>query len=163
MADPFKFSLTSPEEARAKCQAYFDSLARTEWVEVYDPDVGGKVAKEIPARSKIPGMAGLAVALGVNRRTLITWIGRAASSDDPNIVAISHVIAQAKAQIEAAQEDALFDREAHRGALFSLQVNYGWGETEEKRPDETFQRQILPPVAGGAGLAVPKWEPEGDE
>jgi hypothetical protein len=169
MAEPFKFALASPEEAQAKCQAYFDSLARTRWVETWDPQAdngnggkGAKVWKEVPDDPRIPGMAGLAVALGMDRKSLINWMKRA-TSDDPNIAAIAHVLTRAKAQIEAAQELALFDKDMHRGAVFSLQVNYRWGEDDEKRPDEAFQRQILPPAADGAGLAIPKWEPEESE
>lgn len=168
MADPFKFALSTPEEAEAKCQAYFDSLARTRHVEVWDPQAGNdqggkgaKVWKEVPADPRIPGMAGLAVALGMDRKSLINWMKRA-NAEDPNIAAIAHVLTRAKAQIEAEQELALFDKDTHRGAAFSLQVNYKWGEPEEKAPDEAFQRQILPPIPDGAGLAIPKWEPEGD-
>lgn len=159
MADPFVFALTSPEEARQKCQAYFDSLARTKWVEVYDPQAEGKVWKEVPDDPKIPGLAGLAVALGVNRFTLLNWLKRANHADE-NVRAIAHVIAQAKAQIEAAQEAALFDKEAHRGAAFSLAVNYNWGAAEPPGAGEPFQRNIIPPAAEEELKAIPKWEPE---
>lgn len=165
MADPFKFALSSPEEAQAKCQAYFDSLARTRWAKVWDPKakredgkLGAEVWKEIPADTKIPGLAGLAVALGMNRISLLNWLKRG-NSDDPNIVAIVHVLARAKAQIEAEQEQALYDKETTRGAMFSLQVNYKWGAEDTVTP-QTFERQVLPPLADGQGLAIPKWQPE---
>lgn len=161
MADPFKFAINSPEEAREKCQAYFDSLQRTKYVEVFDPKVEGKVWKEIPDDPRIPGLAGLAVALGVNRFTLLNWLKRA-DAEDENIRRIAHVIAQAKAQIEAAQEAALFDKEAHRGAAFSLAVNYKWGAAEDPSAGVPFQRNILPPAADDDLKAIPKWEPTDD-
>ena len=159
MADPFKFALTSPEEAEAKCQAYFDSLARTRMVKTWDADAEQEVWKEVPDDPKIPGLAGLAVFLGMDRKSLLNWLKRG-GSDDPNIAAIAHVLARAKAQVEAMQEEALFDKDTHRGAMFSLQVNYGWGSDERATPDE-FERTVLPPLADGKGLAIPKWQPEG--
>lgn len=166
MADPFVFALQSPEETRERCQKYFDSLARTKWVEVYDPSIlnadgtkGAKVYKEVPDDPRIPGVAGLAVALGVNRFTLLNWLKRA-DAEDENIRAIAHVIAQAKAQIEAAQEAALFDKEAHRGAAFSLAVNYKWGAADTPGSGQPFQRNIIPPAAEEELKAIPKWEPE---
>jgi hypothetical protein len=160
MAERFKFAIKTPEEAVEKCQAYFDSLQQTKWAEVYDPEAGGKVFKEIPDRPKIPGLAGLAVFLGMDRRSLINWLKRD-TSEDPTIAHISRVLAQAKAMIEAEQERALFDRETFRGAQFSLHVNYKWGGTEADTVAPEFQRQILPPLSSGENLAIPKWQPEG--
>ncbi len=166
MADPFKFALSSPEETREKCQAYFDSLARTKWVETYDPEApnadgspGRMVWKEVPDDPRIPGLAGLAVFLGMDRRSLINWLRRG-DSEDPNLRAISHVLRAAKAQIEAAQEAALFNKEAHRGAAFSLTVNYGWGQPGNDEDAKPFERNIIPPAAAEDLKAIPKWEPE---
>lgn len=162
MAMRGQFAFTDPEATRQKCQEYFDSLARTRLVEVYDPEAQSKVWKEMPDGYRIPGIAGLSAFLGIDRRSFLGWCKRA-DSEDETIAAISHVLRAAKVQIEAAQEEALFDRDTHRGAAFSLAVNYDWGKEEEKRPDEAFQRQIIPPVADGVGLAIPKWKPEGDD
>lgn len=159
MAEPFQFALQSPEETREKCQKYFDSLARTKWVEVFDPKAQGKVWQEVPDIPRIPGMAGLAVALGMNRISLLNWLKRG-NHEDPNIRAIVHVLAQAKAQIEAEQEAALFDKEAHRGAAFSLAVNYGWGQAGPAEDAKPFERNIIPPASAEELKAIPKWEPE---
>lgn len=159
-------SIRDPDEARRLCQAYFDSLAKTKWAEVWDPDVpnedgslGRLVHKEVPDGYRVPGVAGLAVALGMDRRSLLNWCKRG-DDDNPVVVEISQILRAAKSAVEAAQEEALFDRETARGAMFALQSIYRWGVEDQNEAPTEFKREILPPIATGDALAVPKWEPE---
>ena len=115
-------------------QAYFDRCAarkksvlskRGDLVEIDTPE--------------IPTLSGLAVALGVDRRTLSNYGRR----DE-----FSHVIARAKAQVEAALEQQLYTREASHGARFALAVTFGWVAPERKEialsetPKKSFAEKI---------------------
>lgn len=165
MKDHWSVSFSTAEEVIALCEAYFDSLPRYQYLEVYDPDLEEKVWKNVQVGHSTPGLAGLAYALGVHRNTIFNWLKRA-DDEDEEVRAIVHVLTRAKARIEAMQEAALFDRETNKGAQFSLTVNYGWRENAGEGGEGSggaFIQNILPPAPADQRVAIPKWGDDDEE
>lgn len=86
-------------------------------------------------------MSGLAVHLGVDRKTLVNYTLK----DD-----FLPTIARARAKVEAAHERYAFDKDKARGAIFSLQNNFGWSEKQDRHMSgsvgiERIERVIVKP------------------
>ena len=168
MADPFVFALTDVRDVRKRIRGYFDSLSRTEFVRVWNPEIpnGEKMGdwdqKEVPAAPHPAGMAGLAVALGVSRRTIQYWMERTGHQDE-GVAAIAFEIVRAMTEIEARQEALIFNRETGRGAEFSLTHNFKWGADGTGGPGTGHQTNILPPPTRDETQAIAKWEPKDGE
>lgn len=80
-----------------------------------------------------PTVTGLALALGfTQRKSLIDYAKREGFAD---------IIAMAKSRVEMYCEERLFDRDGVKGAMFSLQNNFGWAQ-EEKRKKATAARAL---------------------
>ena len=109
----------NPEELKEKILAYFDGLRK-------DPD--GDLIQP-------PTLSGLALHLGVTRRTLSNYIADAEREDGqkPNkkrSAQCAHLIMLAKAQMEAYLEEQLLLRSKTHGVEFALQNGYGWGQKQ---------------------------------
>lgn len=73
----------------------------------------------------------LAQYLGTNRMTLLNYRNQRQSTVDSDTADnILHVLSRAMADIEAAAEDRLYDRDSSNGAKFSLANNYGWSDRQ---------------------------------
>jgi len=96
-------SFASPEQLEQAVDAYFDS--RT---------------KDAP-----PTMAGLAMACGVNRQTLLNY---ANDVRDPRYLG---AINRARQRIEESLETGLYTKQAVAGFIFSLKNNFGWKDVQE--------------------------------
>ena len=73
-----------------------------------------------------PTMSGLAVALDIDRRSLLNY-----SKDDQFFPTIS----RARMKIEMFTEEKLFEKETCNGSKFSLSNNFGWSEKQEVKAD----------------------------
>ena len=73
-----------------------------------------------------PTMSGLAVALDIDRKTLLNY-----SKDDQ----FFHTILRARMKIEMFTEEKLFEKETCNGSKFSLSNNFGWSEKQEVKAD----------------------------
>jgi hypothetical protein len=174
MADRFQHAFTDPEEVQKQVDEYFESLVIYAHREVYDPDLEGedgkpgcKIYKLVADGERMPGIAGLSYHLGINRRSFINWCSRALDEkQSEEVIAIAHVLIRAKSRIEMYQEQGLFDKERHRGSMFSLAVNYKWNAEEdtERGKGDAFVMNVIPPAVDSAEkLAIPKWEPTEEE
>lgn len=73
-----------------------------------------------------PTMSGLAVALDIDRKTLLNY-----SKDDQ----FFPTILRARMKIEMFTEEKLFEKETCNGSKFSLSNNFGWAEKQEVKAD----------------------------
>lgn len=121
MAPRGKLAFSSANELTIAVEKYFiDCAAKRKTV----LDRRG-VAVDVDC-PEIPTISGLAVALGVDRRTVVNYAKR----DD-----YGDIIARARARVEAAMEQHLMTRDGAQGAKFSLSVNYGWTPVDRKEVD----------------------------
>lgn len=158
MAERGKLALTDPEEVEAQIEAYFLSRMRKRYVPTGKVD--GQLIYEAEEYMAPPTMAGLALALGVTRTTIL-YYSKGEGKRDERLIPI---IARAKGRIAEWWEEALANREASNGAKFALEVNHGYGrEDREGGTGEGFTTQVIPPAAGEQLKAIPKWKPEGDD
>lgn len=158
MAERGTLALTDPVKVEQKIEDYFQSRMRTRYVPVGKVD--GEMVYEAETYMAPPTMAGLALALGVTRVTLMHY-GKGAGERDECFIPI---IARAKMRIAEWWEEALANREASNGAKFALEVNHRYGrEDQEGGEGEGFTVTVIPPAASDTALAVPKWEPRGDD
>ena len=164
MAEPFVWALTDPELVRQQITDYFNSLPIMAYRKVYDPDLKDEVRKNIQIDTKMPGVAGLAYAIGINRMSLLKYckITKEEQQEREGLESIVRDLLRAKSRIELFQEQGLFDKVRHRGSMFSLAVNYKWrdGESDAEGTGEGFVQNILPPAQSQTAKAIPKWEPE---
>ena len=80
----------------------------------------------------VPTVTGLAVALDTTRETLLQYENEIVKKLPNDIKKeISDTIKKAKQRIQAAYEQALFDRGKTTGAIFTLKNNYGWADKQE--------------------------------
>lgn len=158
MAERGKLAFTDPEEVEQIIEEYFQSRMRKRAIPIGKVD--GEMVYEMEEYMAPPTMAGLALALGVTRTTILYYSkgeGRRGDSLIP-------IIARAKGRIAEWWEEALANREASNGAKFALEVNHGYGrEDREEGEGQSFEMNVIPPAYGEALKAVPKWEPEGDD
>lgn len=158
MADRGKLAFTDPEELEQRIEEYFDSLWKERTFTAKGDD-GKPVTWKEPYQEP-PTMAGLALALGTTRVTLLAY-GKGQGTRDDGFIPI---IARAKERIAEFAEKALFTREASNGAQFALRYNHGYGiEDQEDGKGEGLAVQVIPPAAGEQLKAIPKWQPEGDD
>lgn len=146
MAQRGRLAFTDPKDLERRIERYFDGL----WQEriIYHKD--GTETREPFMRP--PTMAGLALALGTTRQTLLNY-STGAGERDASFVPI---IERAKMRIAEFAEEALYTREASTGAQFALRVNHGYGATETASGD-AFEMKVIPPSQGEAVAAIPKW------
>ena len=165
MATQGTWALTNPSRVRKRIRDYFEGLKRYEFKEVYEPDLGEKVWTKIEVEPRTPGVAGLAAHLGINRMTYFNYCRRSDEemAANPELAEIVRALRQAKTLIEAAQEQALFDKDRHRGAAFSLSVNFRWKDETDGDGGEHFVQKIIPPPAEPEQRAIAKWEPDDEE
>jgi len=72
------------------------------------------------ANHKPPTVSGLAYTLGfLSRNEILNYNGQKVSST---------LIKRALLMIETYVEECLFDKDKHKGALFSLRCSYGWND-----------------------------------
>lgn len=153
------FALTDHKVVAERIQDYFKTeLKRMVHGEIYDEDLKVKVWKEYQDGFHMPGIAGVAAHIGIHRRTFFDYC-KLVDDEDEELRLIAHECSRAKMLIEAAQERGLFDKQAHRGAMFSLGVNYGWGSDKDAGASGgKFEMNNIAPVANAT--AIPKWEGE---
>jgi hypothetical protein len=156
MAKVGVLAFTEPDDFEERIDAYFQSRMASRMVFVGIVD--GERCYEREEYMKPPTIAGLALALGCDRRTLIRY-GKGEGQRDPRLS-----LALARAKLRAAEwwEEALAVREVSNGAKFALEVNYGYGLDDERDGDGgSFSMNVIPPAVDSSDkLAAPKWEPE---
>ena len=140
-----------PEAMRIEIEEYFQSRWETRKIR---QRVDGEVQEWEEQYMRPPTMAGLALALGVHRKTLINYAKR----DE-----LAPVLEAAKHRIAEFAEEALYTREASNGARFALTVNHKYGVEEDQTEGQAFTMRIEPPVEAGGQRAIPRWDDEGEE
>ena len=151
-------AFTDPDDLERRIEEYFESLEIwADKVQFRTDAEGNEIREVLPHLVKIrpPTMAGLALALDVDRTTLINYRGK--DQFQP-------VLARAKQRIATWVEEALFNREMSNGAKFALEVNHGYGK-EDNTPTnpEAFEMKTIMPAPPEQAKAIPKWEPQIDE
>jgi hypothetical protein len=147
-------AFTDPEELEQRIEEYFRSRVRRR--KIY-PRNGDPYEEEYQVP---PTMAGLALALGTTRQTLLAYSRGDGSRDDRFVP----ILARAKMRIAEFAEEALYVREASHGARFALEVNHGYGrEDREGGTGDGFEVKVIPPAYGEGVKAIPRWQPEGDD
>ena len=87
---------------------------------------------ECKEENLVPTVTGLAVHLDTTRETLLQYENEIVKRLPDNIKKeISDTIKKAKQRVQAAYEQALFDRGKTTGAIFTLKNNYGWADKQE--------------------------------
>lgn len=147
---PLKFQ--SVEDLERGIEEYFQSLrVFVDEVEI-KPD-GTRIERKVEVEQEPPTMAGLAHHLGVVRKTIYNYAER----EDFTLA-----LARAKNRIAMYAERALYHRDKTRGAMFALEVNHGYGKEDSSAgAGGGLVVQVIPPAAGEASVAIPKWNPEG--
>lgn len=159
MAELGKLALTDPDDVEQKIEAYFQSRLRTRFVPTgRDPKTGDMIYEREEYMAP-PTMAGLALALGVTRVTLLFY-SKGEGTRDPRLIPI---LARAKMRIAEWWEEALADRGAATGAQFALRVNHNYGLEDQAGGGSGFTQNVIPPASADQIEAVPKWNPEGDD
>lgn len=100
-----------------------------------------------------PTMAGLALALGCHRSTLLNY--REKDEFRPVIMRATHRIAEYA-------EEALYTREASNGAKFSLEANHRYGREDEGGEGGGFNQVVISPAPEATRTAIPVWNSEED-
>lgn len=139
------------DEVNQQIEEYFQSRWEKRTIKQRQSD--GSTTEFEEEYMRPPTMAGLALALGVDRNTLINYAER----DEFRIV-----LTRAKTRIAEFAEEALYTREAATGARFALEVNHRYGREETAQGAEFVQNVIAPAQPGQTVLAVAKWEPGED-
>lgn len=152
-------AFTDPQELDRKIEAYFQNLYYT--VTKRGRGAGGDVEEWEEELMRPPTMAGLALALGVDRVTLLHY-KRGDGMRDPSFIPI---IEKAVGRIAEFAETCLYDAKSARGAQFALQVNHRYGQeiSDDKETATEFSMKVIAPAASEAAqLAIPKWDNEGE-
>lgn len=117
----------TPEEMQAKIDAYFakcDSRVSTR----FDKD-----GEPINTLNPEPyTMSGLALALGVDRETILNY----AEKDD-----FFGTVKAARIKVQADVERRLMETSNQTGAIFSLKNNFGWVDKQEHAVDARVEMQ----------------------
>ena len=158
MAQRFILAFTDPDALQEAIDDYFESLSVWKEEIVTKPD-GETLTRPYLAEVIPPTLADLAHHLGVVRQTLWNYQRRGIEEDDP----IGPVIARALNRIAGWNERALYSREGTRGAMFALEVNYGYGREEGAGTGTSFRQVITPPAPAEQATAIPKWDGKDDD
>ena len=146
------------EAVEEAIEDYFRSLWKTRQMRAKGAD--GKMVEWEEEYQLPPTMAGLALALGVNRTTLLHY-GKGKGTRDNRFIP---VLERAKSRVAEFAETALYTREGSSGAQFALRVNHDYGADDDSgETGDGFQMNVIPPASGALIEAIPKWEPEGEE
>ena len=154
MPMPIRILSLSAEEIEARAAEYFES--RIAKRKVYPRD--GEPYEEDYVRP--PTFTGLARALDITRMTLWRYVHR--REDLPPEVLLA--LTRACDELGEMVEEALYNRETHQGARFSLEVNHRHGrEDDGAGQGGAFQQTIVAPIVeADAPLAIPKWSDDDD-
>lgn len=144
-----KLIFQTAEELAERIEAYFDSLWDTQ-TETRRAADGSTTTVSRPFM-RPPTMAGLALHLGVERKTIWNYGER----ED-----FTPVIRAAVERIAEYAETALYDREKVTGARFALEVNHRYGKEREDLGDgdPTVQALDVTPPDPEGSRAVVRWE-----
>ena len=138
---------------------YFDSRMAVRMVPMGKVD--GEMVYEREEYMKPPTISGLALALGIDRRTLVRYANGEGTRGDE----LSHALSRARLRAAEWWEEALAVREASNGARFWLETSGEIGSEDEGAggTGNGFAMNVIAPAASdGAQLAIPKWEPKED-
>jgi hypothetical protein len=142
----------SVEDLEAQIEAYFEGLKKTRKLSTRNGD--GTVTAWEEEYEMPPTMAGLALSLDIDRKTLINYSDRQE---------FALVLARARSRIAQWVETALYTREASNGARFALEVNHGYGREEGADAGGSFIQQIVPPAQiTQQRTAIPRWDDSED-
>jgi hypothetical protein len=152
MAPPVRILALSADEIEARAAEYFES--RIAMRKVFPRD--GDPYEEEYVRP--PTFTGLARALDISRMTLWRYVHR--RDDLPADVLLA--LTRACDELAEMVEEALYNRETHQGARFSLEVNHRHGREEEGASGGGFVQTIVTPQVEGPDqpLAIPDWSEE---
>jgi hypothetical protein len=160
MAERGVLAFTDTSQVTDRIEAYFDSLTKIRKFHGKGDD--GKPISWEEEYQNPPTMAGLAIALGTTRVTLMHY-GKGEGTRDDGFIPI---IAHAKERIAEFAETALYSREAAHGAKFALEVNHKYGREDDGKDGtgDVFSMNVIAPAAlEGKELAIPKWQPKEDD
>lgn len=133
----------TPEELEVLIEEYFSSCEEEMWRKEEDEegnitwkpvlDRQGNIKKMV---TRPMTLSGLAVALGVDRKTILNY-----SKKD----AFFHTIKRARAKIENYAEEQLFDKTSKNvaGIIFNLKNNHDWQEKTEVKHEGAMPIQIV--------------------
>ncbi len=93
--------------------------------------------------TKPPSMAALCLHLGIDAATFSRYAST--PGDDPESVRFRNAAMRARGRVEAYLTERLEDGKASRGAIFSLQHNFGWKERQEISLDESTRKAVSQP------------------
>jgi len=155
MAQRGTLALTDLSKLEKAIDDYFQSRVSTRMVFVGVEN--GERQYEREEFMKPPTISGLALALGIDRRTLVRYANGEGTRGDELSQALS------RARLRAAEwwEEALAVREVSNGARFWLEVSGELDVEEESETGEGFEMKVIEPAVGDSNqLAIPKWEVE---
>ena len=93
--------------------------------------------------TKPPSMAALCLHLGIDAATFSRYAQT--PGDDPESVRFRNAATRARGRVEAYLTERLEDGKASRGAIFSLQHNFGWKDRTEISLDEPTRQAVERP------------------
>jgi hypothetical protein len=148
MAPPVRILALSASEISERAQEYFESRIGTRKI---FPKNGEPYEEEYV---KPPTFTGLARAFDISRHTL--WRALHRRDDLPEDLHLA--LARACDELAEMVEEALYNRETHNGARFSLEVNHRHGREDEGSGEAGgFMQTIMPPGGSHEPIAIPKW------
>lgn len=122
MGAPLRYKTV--EELQAAIDKYFEGAEGKPLLDEDGKAITDKYGNPVFVGKYPITITGLALALGFNsRQTLLNYQGRKKFMD---------TITRAKCRCEAYTEGRLYDRDGARGAQFSLERNFKWGNDAKK-------------------------------
>ena len=120
----------SAKEMEDRIDAYFEQCKGEPLYDESGMPVFDKKGNPVLIHEKPPTIVGLALALGfTSRQTLLNYAAK------PEFV---DTITRGKSRVEAYAAERLFDRDAQRGAQFTLAYGFGYArDTEDSKNRET--------------------------
>lgn len=117
-----------PKEMLKRIEAYFIACKGQYLTDADGQMMLDKYGRPIIVDCHPPTVTGLALAIGFRtRKSLIDYAARS--------VEFKEIIERAKSEVEKYCEERLFDKDGVKGAIFSLQNNFGWCEQKDDKQD----------------------------
>ena len=130
-----KPTFTSAEEMQEKIDAYFASCERELLRDAAGNPVLNKNGEPVYVGGRPMTIQGLALALGfTSRQSLLNYKAKREFVD---------TVTRARLRVEQYAAERLFDRDAQRGAQFTLSYGFGYAKETDEKKDEGGVRLVL--------------------